>query len=89
MPFACWSPDRGETYYDNAKYIDTDWPDMAAAQFAEKHAGFNGDPFNYLLVHVAAVDDHRNIVDKIRVFEVEVRAEPTFWASEVRDRSTR
>lgn len=89
MLFACWSPERGETYDDDAKCLDTGWPGQAAARFAERHAGFNGDPFDYLIVHVAEVDDQRNIVGKIRVFEVEVRAEPTFWASEMQEGGAR
>ena len=72
MKWHVWAHDRGCTI-DEARTIEADFADEAAQEFAERHAGFNGDPFDSIELSVKA-----DTSDCVQVFDVTVEAVPHF-----------
>lgn len=80
MSWKVWCPERGETE-DDAKQVGSRVCDtfrQAAAYFAEYQAGFSGDPFEEITLHVRHAGD-----PDTRVVVVMVEVETVFAAGSV------
>lgn len=80
--FRVWCPDHGHER-DDAKRIDARDGRGAAEYYAENLAGFSGDPFDCIELHV---EDGRG---ERRVFEVDVEVAPVFVAREKKPKEAR
>lgn len=84
--YKCWIPDRGQTI-DDARQMEDVGTREAATYYARRYCGFDGDPFNDIVVRVRCERFERDGKWIESGFEwnvhVNVRAEPVFEAERV------
>lgn len=77
--YLVWCPDRGHSQEDGVVCGNNPYASHrdAAEQWAHYHAGFDGDPFDEIIVHVREADRDSAPTHEITVT---VRADPVFAA---------